>query len=108
MEFFAFKRSFVGGHCIGVDPYYLISKSQNLDIFLDLLISARKINDGMSAYIAQRILKVLNEKLNVNRSNILLLGASFKENCPDIRNSKIFDLFDELISLTLMLMFLIQ
>ena len=96
-NFLPFKPGFVGGHCIGVDPYYLIHKSKQMGVIPDLLMSVRKINDGMSKYFAQKILKILNEKnLNFNQSNILLLGLSFKENCPDIRNSKIFDLIEEL------------
>ena len=73
-------------------------------------MSVRKINDGMSKYFAQKILKILNEKnLNFNKSNILLLGLSFKENCPDIRNSKIFDLYlMNLKALILILIFMIQ
>ncbi len=98
-NFLPFKPGFVGGHCIGVDPYYLIHKSQQVGVIPDLLLSVRKINDGMSKYFAQKILKILNEKnINFNKSNILLLGLSFKENCPDIRNSKIVDLIDELKS----------
>ena len=98
-NFLPFQPGFVGGHCIGVDPYYLIHKSQQAGVIPDLLMSVRKINDGMSKYFAQRVLDILNKKnLNFNKSNILLLGLSFKENCPDIRNSKIFDLFKELIS----------
>lgn len=98
-NFLPFRPGFVGGHCIGVDPYYLIHKSQQVGVIPDLLLSVRKINDGMSRYFAQRILKILNEKnINFNKSNILLLGLSFKENCPDIRNSKIVDLIEELKS----------
>jgi nucleotide sugar dehydrogenase len=95
-NFLPFQPGFVGGHCIGVDPYYLIHKSQQAGVIPDLLISVRKINDGMSKYFSQRILKILNEKkITLVKSNILLLGLSFKENCPDIRNSKIFNLYDE-------------
>merc|ERR1711991_598464 len=73
-NFLPFKPGFVGGHCIGVDPYYLIYKSQQVGVIPDLLLSVRKINDGMSKYFAQRILKILNEKnINFNKSNILLL-----------------------------------
>ena len=96
-NFLPFQPGFVGGHCIGVDPYYLIHKSQQAGVIPDLLLSVRKINDEMSKYFAQKILNILVEKdLNFNKSNILLLGLSFKENCPDIRNSKIVDLINEL------------
>ena len=92
-NFLPFRPGFVGGHCIGVDPYYLIHKSQQAGVIPDLLLSARKINDGMSAYFAQKIIKILNKHdKKLNDSKILILGLSFKENCPDIRNSKIFDL----------------
>ncbi|MAI28792.1 MAG: Vi polysaccharide biosynthesis protein VipA/TviB [Rickettsiales bacterium] len=92
-NFLPFRPGFVGGHCIGVDPYYLIHKSQQAGVIPDLLLSARKINDGMSSYFGQKIIKILNQnKLQLNLSNILILGLSFKENCPDIRNSKVFDL----------------
>ena len=88
-NFLPFQPGFVGGHCIGVDPYYLIHKSQQAGVIPDLLLSVRKINDEMSKYFAQKILNILVEKdLNFNKTNILLLGLSFKENCPDIRNSK--------------------
>ena len=97
MEFLPFQPGFVGGHCIGVDPYYLIHKSQQAGVIPDLLLSVRKINDEMSKYFAQKILNILVEKdLTFNKSNILLLGLSFKENCPDTRNSKIVDLINEL------------
>ncbi len=96
-NFLPFKPGFVGGHCIGVDPYYLIHKSQQAGVIPDLLLSVRKINDGMSGYFSQKILKLLNKKnLVVNDAKLLILGLSFKENCPDIRNSKIFDLISEL------------
>ncbi len=96
-NFLPFQPGFVGGHCIGVDPYYLIHKSQQAGVIPDLLLSVRKINDEMSKYFSQKILNILVEKnLNFNKSNVLLLGLSFKENCPDIRNSKILDLINEL------------
>ena len=96
-NFLPFQPGFVGGHCIGIDPYYLIHKSQQAGVIPDLLLSVRKINDEMSKYFAQKILNILVEKdLNFNKTNILLLGLSFKENCPDIRNSKIVDLINEL------------
>ena len=96
-NFLPFRPGFVGGHCIGVDPYYLIYKSQQVGVMPDLLISARKINDGMSSYFGQKIIKVLNKNnYDLNKSKVLILGLSFKENCPDIRNSKIIDLILEL------------
>ena len=98
-NFLPFKPGFVGGHCIGVDPYYLIHKAQQVGVMPDLLLSARKINDGMSSYFANKILNVLNSnKIEITKSKILILGITFKENCPDIRNSKVIDLVEELKS----------
>ena len=98
-NFLNFHPGLVGGHCIGVDPYYLIYKSQQLGVIPDLLISARKINDSMSNYFAMKIFNALNEKqIEINNSKILILGITFKENCPDTRNSKVIDLVKELKS----------
>jgi len=98
-NFLNFHPGLVGGHCIGVDPYYLIHKSQQLGVIPDLLISARKINDSMSNYFSMKIFNVLNEKkIEINKSKILILGITFKENCPDTRNSKVIDLVKELKS----------
>mgnify|MGYP001268333120 CR=1 FL=1 len=98
-NFLNFHPGLVGGHCIGVDPYYLIHKSQQLGVIPDLLISARKINDSMSNYFSMKIFNVLNEKkIEINKSKILVLGITFKENCPDTRNSKVIDLVKELRS----------
>ncbi len=98
-NFLNFHPGLVGGHCIGVDPYYLIYKSQQIGVIPDLLISARKINDSMSSYFAMKIFNILNEKkIEINNSRILILGITFKENCPDTRNSKVVDLFKELKS----------
>ena len=96
-NFLNFHPGLVGGHCIGVDPYYLIYKSQQIGVIPDLLISARKINDSMSSYFSMKIFNILNEKkVEINNSKILILGITFKENCPDTRNSKVVDLFKEL------------
>ena len=98
-NFLPFRPGLVGGHCIGVDPYYLIHKSLQAGIIPDLIMSARKINDEMSIFFSQKIIKILNEqKISLRMAKILILGLSFKENCPDIRNSKIFDLISELKS----------
>ena len=96
-NFLNFHPGLVGGHCIGVDPYYLIHKSQQIGVIPDLLISARKINDSMSSYFSMKIFNILNEKkVEINNSKILILGITFKENCPDTRNSKVVDLFKQL------------
>ena len=103
-NFLPFRPGFVGGHCIGVDPYYLIHKSQQAGVIPDLLLSARRINDEMSAYFTQKILKIIKQNnLILNETNVLILGVSFKENCPDIRNSKVIDLISQLKDLNIKL-----
>ncbi len=98
-NFLNFRPGLVGGHCIGVDPYYLIHKSQQVGIIPDLLLSSRKINDSMSDYIANKILNILNDnKIDMVNAKILILGITFKEDCPDTRNSKVVDLINEIKS----------
>ena len=98
-NFLNFSPGLVGGHCIGVDPYYLIHKSQQVGIIPDLLLSSRKINDRMSDYIANKILNILNDnKIDMVNAKILILGVTFKEDCPDTRNSKVVDLINEIKS----------
>ena len=96
-NFVWYRPGFVGGHCIGVDPFYLTYKAQQLGYHPEVLLSGRRINDGMAKYVANEAIKQLirAEKL-VARSKILVCGLTFKENCPDIRNSKVFDLIREL------------
>ncbi|MCT7560548.1 nucleotide sugar dehydrogenase [Aliarcobacter butzleri] len=87
----------VGGHCIGVDPYYLTHKAQSLGYMPNLILGARQINNGMSKLIADKTLKIMvSENKKLNGSNILILGVTFKENCPDMRNSKVLDIIKEL------------
>ena len=87
----------VGGHCIGVDPYYLTHKAQSLGYMPNLILGARQINNSISKYIADKALKfMVAENKKLNGSNVLILGATFKENCPDMRNSKVFDIIKEL------------
>ena len=96
-NFINFRPGLVGGHCIGVDPYYLIHKSQQVGIIPDLLISSRKINDGMSGFYANKVQNILkNKKIDLVDAKILMLGVTFKEDCPDTRNSKVFNLIDEI------------
>ena len=96
-NFMKLKPGLVGGHCIGVDPYYLLHKSQSYGYVPDLMRSAREINDGMSAFIAQQFLReLIKKKINPIGLKVLIMGFSFKENCPDIRNTKIVDLYHEL------------
>jgi UDP-N-acetyl-D-galactosamine dehydrogenase len=91
-----FLPGFVGGHCIGVDPYYLTYKSQQLKYTPKIILAGRKINDGMSKYVANKIIYFSKKKFKSKNLNVLILGFSFKENCPDIRNTKILDLAENM------------
>jgi UDP-N-acetyl-D-galactosamine dehydrogenase len=96
-NFLNFKPGLVGGHCIGVDPYYLTHKAQQLGYIPDVILAGRRINDKMGRYIAEVVLKkFLTKDLNVSGKKILILGFTFKEDCPDIRNTKVFDMVKEL------------
>jgi len=100
-NFLKFKPGLVGGHCIGVDPYYLIDKAKATGVYPRLTSEARRINESMGGYIANRIIKSMN--LNgkpAKNSQILLLGFTFKENCPDTRNTKVFDIYRKLLTFT--------
>ncbi len=98
-NFLAFKPGLVGGHCIGVDPYYLAQKSQEAGYHPEIILAGRRLNDSMGKYIAAEVVKLMikNEK-PVKKSKVLMLGITFKENCPDIRNTKATDIYHELIS----------
>ena len=92
-NFLPFKPGLVGGHCIGVDPYYLAYKSLEVGHKAEMIIAGRKINDGMASFFADQIKKkMIEKKINIKKANILIMGLTFKENCPDIRNTKIVDL----------------
>jgi UDP-N-acetyl-D-galactosamine dehydrogenase len=94
-NFLPFKPGLVGGHCIGIDPYYLTHKSIELGYTPEIILSGRKLNDGMSSYVASTMVNMLTEQGQHNQVNrVLVLGLTFKENCPDIRNSKVFDLVE--------------
>ncbi|MEM6725732.1 MAG: nucleotide sugar dehydrogenase [Bacteroidota bacterium] len=96
-NFLRFYPGLVGGHCIGVDPYYLTHKSMKLGYHPEVILSGRKINDGMPAYIAKKLVKALiQEEKNIKKSKVLVMGVTFKENVSDIRNSKVADLVKEL------------
>lgn len=96
-NFLPFKPGLVGGHCIGVDPYYLTYKAEGLGYRPEVILSGRRINDNMPVYIANSVVKLMAKNdLPINKSNILVLGITFKENCPDIRNSKVADVVEEL------------
>jgi UDP-N-acetyl-D-glucosamine/UDP-N-acetyl-D-galactosamine dehydrogenase len=94
-NFLPFKPGLVGGHCIGVDPYYLTHRAEQLGFDTRMVLSGREINDGMPAYVADKIVQRLHaDGVKLDSSRVLILGATFKEDCPDIRNSKVFDLID--------------
>jgi len=96
-NFLPFKPGLVGGHCIGVDPYYLAHKSLEAGYKPNMILSGRKLNNSMSSYIANQVICLLkNKNNNINDLNILIMGFTFKENCPDIRNTQIFKLYKNL------------
>lgn len=96
-NFIKLKPGLVGGHCISVDPYYLIQKAQVFGVMPYVMSAARRLNDGMGEYVASQVIKLMNKKgVMVKNSKILLLGITFKENCPDIRNTKIVDIYNTL------------
>ncbi|MCB0494433.1 MAG: nucleotide sugar dehydrogenase, partial [Cyclobacteriaceae bacterium] len=96
-NFLPFKPGLVGGHCIGVDPYYLTYKAEGLGYRPEVILSGRRINDNMPVYIANAVIKLMAKNdLPINKSRILVLGVTFKEDCPDIRNSKVADVIKEL------------
>jgi UDP-N-acetyl-D-galactosamine dehydrogenase len=96
-NFLPFRPGLVGGHCIGVDPYYLIQKAQSVGYFPDILLACRRINDAMGSHVASEVVKLMIGKGHaVKDSRILVLGFTFKENCPDLRNTRVVDLVREL------------
>ena len=96
-NFIKLKPGLVGGHCISVDPYYLIQKAQVYGVLPRIMHSARRLNDGMGAYVAEQTIKCMNKKgVMVKDSKILILGVTFKENCPDTRNTKVIDIYHTL------------
>lgn len=100
-NFIKMKPGLVGGHCISVDPYYLIQKAQVYGVLPRVMSSARRLNDGMGAYVAEQVIKCMNKKgVLVKGAKILILGITFKENCPDIRNTKVVDIYHTLSEYT--------
>jgi len=98
-NFIKYKPGLVGGHCIGVDPYYLTYKSKKVGYNPKLILSGRKLNDNMSNFVSLRIKKLMDiNKIKINNAKVLILGCAFKKNCTDTRNSKIFDLAKSLKS----------
>ena len=95
-NFLPFRPGLVGGHCIGVDPYYLTQKATEIGYHPEMILAGRRINDGMGAYVAQQVVMLMTERrIMVSDSKILILGLSFKENCPDLRNSKGIEIINE-------------
>ncbi|WDF57128.1 nucleotide sugar dehydrogenase [Mucilaginibacter sp. KACC 22063] len=96
-NFLNFKPGLVGGHCIGVDPYYLAQKAQEIGYHPEIILAGRRLNDGMGLYVAQEIVKLLIKKdISVRGAKVLLMGITFKENCPDVRNTKVIDIITTL------------
>src|SRR5450432_4197524 len=98
-NFLNFKPGLVGGHCIGVDPYYLAQKAQEAGYHPEIILAGRRLNDGMGAYVASETIKLMIKKeIPVKNANVLILGFTFKENCPDVRNTRVIDIVDKLKS----------
>ena len=98
-NFLPFRPGLVGGHCIGVDPYYLTHKAQAIGYQPEVILAGRRINDGMGKYVANQVVKLMvKQAIPVANSNILILGLTFKENCPDLRNTRVVDIVEELNS----------
>ena len=98
-NFLPFKPGLVGGHCIGVDPYYLAQKAQEYGYHPEIILAGRRMNDGMGKYVASEVVKLMVQNdIKVKNSNILVLGITFKENCPDVRNTKAVDVINNLKS----------
>jgi len=96
-NFLPFKPGLVGGHCIGVDPYYLAQKAQELGYHPEIILAGRRLNDSMGEYVAAQVVKLMIKKgISVNGAELLMLGITFKENCPDVRNTKIVDVISAL------------
>lgn len=96
-NFLPFRPGLVGGHCIGIDPYYLTHKAQATGYIPDVILAGRRINDGMGAYVASQLLKAMIKKsIQIKGANVLIMGLAFKENCPDVRNTKVVDILNEL------------
>jgi len=96
-NFLPFRPGLVGGHCIGVDPYYLTHKAQSVGYHPEMILAGRRLNDGMGAYVVSQLVKnMLHKRIQVEGANVLIMGLTFKENCPDLRNTKIVDIVNEL------------
>ena len=97
-NFLKYRPGLVGGHCIGVDPYYLAHKAESVGYHPQVILSGRRVNDNMGMYVANKVVKLMIEKGHlIKGSTALVLGITFKENCPDVRNTKVVDIYDELV-----------
>lgn len=96
-NFLPFRPGLVGGHCIGVDPYYLTHKAQATGYHPEMILAGRRLNDGMAEYVVSQLVKrMVKDRIQVEGANVLIMGLTFKENCPDLRNTKVVDIVDEL------------
>ena len=96
-NFLPFRPGLVGGHCIGVDPYYLTHKAQSLGYHPEVILAGRRINDGMGAYVVSQLIKaMLKQRIQVEGAKVLVMGLTFKENCPDLRNTRVVDMLKDL------------
>jgi len=101
-NFLGFRPGLVGGHCIGVDPFYLAQKAQEAGYHPEIILAGRRLNDSMGAYVAGEVVKLMLKKgIQVKQANVLILGITFKENCPDIRNTRVVDIYRELVSFSM-------
>jgi UDP-N-acetyl-D-galactosamine dehydrogenase len=100
-NFLPFRPGLVGGHCIGVDPYYLTHKAQSIGYHPEIILAGRRLNDSMGAYVVAQLVKAMTKKrIQVDGARVLVLGLTFKENCPDVRNTKVVDIVKELPTTT--------
>ena len=96
-NFLPFKPGLVGGHCIGVDPYYLAQKAKQVGYHPEIILAGRKLNDSMGPYVASQVVKLMAKKdIKLKNSRVLVLGITFKENCPDVRNTRVIDIIQDL------------
>ena len=96
-NFLPFRPGLVGGHCIGVDPYYLTHKAQAIGYHPEIILAGRRLNDGMGAYVVAQLVKAMTKKrIQVEGAKVLVMGLTFKENCPDLRNTRVVDIVAEL------------
>lgn len=99
LNFLKYKPGLVGGHCIGVDPYYLVHKAQSLGYHPEVILSGRRVNDNMGAFVADKVVKLMIQKDHkIKGAKDLIMGITFKENCPDVRNIRVVDIYHELVS----------